>query len=308
VIGRRRPPPLWFTLGCAAAWIALVHALGWHEAEAPVVTQAWIGFLLALAGWIWNGVEAVGQATIVWLTWAVGALWGAIQAAYNVFVGFGDAAMRGLRGAWQFFRWTYDAILKPAWLKFWSIVDRVRGTLEHVLRPVFRVLRAIRDEVLAIYRRYVQPVLDAIGIARQALRVLASLHLAWAQRLDAELGRLEELIDRPFRFVLAQINRVINVVNRIATADGLFQRLALVRSIERDIVYVQREFLNAWHRPLTDDERAAAAKAGKPKSLEQVTRDLHDYMQTGGGADAALIDEQVVQARIYFRAAGAARN
>jgi hypothetical protein len=75
------------------------------------------------------------------------------------------------------------------------------------------------------------------------------------------------------------------------TADGLFQRLALVRSIERDVRYVRNALANAFSRPVTDAERRAALEGLDYKSTEQLIEETRVYLQTGAGPRAALIEE-----------------
>lgn len=298
----RTPPPLWFAAVLTAAWYGVCHTLELHALEAPHVQTAFFGFLIWLGEIIWNGLEAAGHVTLAIVAASVQQLWSFARSVFNTAVDLGRVAAAGFKDAWGFVQKLYDDILKPAWLKFWALVDRVRGALERALKPVIQFLQSVRRELLTLYNNWIRPVLDTIDAFRKVLRVLETLHLDFARKLDAELGRLENLIDTPFRYVLGKLNEIINLVNRVVDGNGLFQRLALIRSIERDVVFVHREFLNAWHHPLGDDERANAQAAAQGKTVDDAARDVRQYLETGGGAVAPVVDEQIEQWRIYLRA------
>lgn len=291
---RRRglPAPLWFHLALAALVGTIAHLCGFHELEASPVTFAFFGWLISLAELVFAGLQAAGDVIIAWLTWAVNALFFLGQLAYNALVELGGVAMRGIRQAWRFFRWTYDEILAPAWRKFWHLVDVVHATLDRVLRPVFTILRRIRDELLTLYSHWVRPILDTIGITRQMLRVLAALHLNFARTLDRKLGDLEEAIDRPFRYVLGKLNEVINLVNRIVTLDGLIQRLALVRSIARDWKVIGDEYAR-MHRPPLSAAELKAAREQEFDGLDPASpgAELGKFYAGEGGEFAGIIGE-----------------
>jgi hypothetical protein len=291
--------PLWFHLAFAALVGTMAHLCGFHELEASPVTLAFFGWLITLAELVFAGLHAAADVVIAYLAWAVNALFFLGQLAYNALVELGGVAMRGIRQAWRFFRWTYDDILAPAWRKFWRLVDVVRGTLERVLRPVFAVLRRIRDELLHLYAKWVRPVLDTIETTRKVLRVLSALHIPFARKLDHQLAELEEKIDRPFRYLLGKVNEVINFVNRIATADGLFQRLALVRSIARDWQVIGDEYARMHRAPMTDEER-------RRRSLQEVLplpawepgQELGKFYSGEGGAYDGIIKELAAEWRV----------
>jgi len=252
----------------------------------------------------WAGLQAVGQASLYILTIFVNSLAIIVRGIANGLLTFGKVLQRGLLEAWHFFRTTYDRILKPAWLKFWRVVDWARDTLDDFFRPIFKFLRHLRDELLKFYDKWVRPILDTIGIARKVLSVFRALGIEWAKKLDAKLASLEEAIDRPFRALLGKLNEVINFVNRIATADGLFQRLALVRSIERDIRYVSRAFVNWRSKPLIVADYEERRKLANAHPLAVVRRDTTEALQTGSGRYGPLIDEMGAQWRLYLEGRG----
>jgi hypothetical protein len=305
---RRSPPPFWFTLGVAVA-IAIVlrlvdQAYGVRDAapgHAPPVSIAFFGFLIALIGAIWNGLQVAGRVTLEVLAWSVKALWLFATTTANGLKALGVLAAQGLKKVWDFFGSVFERVIKPAWLKFWRWFDKFRKWLDDTFGPVLKWLQQVRKTLLDFWKTYVRPWLDLIDVTRRALRVLSSLGLGWARRLDAYLGRLEDKIQRPFMLLLAKINEVINIVNRIVTIDGLLQRVALIRSLERDYLYAWRAAVNPWRRDYTADDQKTVTDALKPKPFAQIVSETRTYMLDGTGPRAAIFDEQLAQWRIYLR-------
>lgn len=258
----------------------------------------------AIVGFIWDGITAATAAIVQFLQWAVTALWAFATATYNALLALTGKVLEGFRKAWDFLRLTYDDVLKPAWLQFWKIIDRVRGILQDVFGPVLKFLRTVRDYVLAFYKRFVRPVLDVLDAVRQVLRVLEALHVKFAQQLDAAIGRLEALIDRPFRFVLEKLNEVINVVNRVITADGLFQRLALVRSLQRDVALVGRVLVNPLMGAPSEKQSVRLANAWTPQPAPDLHDQLAAYLRGESNDSGDVIDAAVAAAGDYWQTLG----
>jgi hypothetical protein len=295
----RRPlPPLWLYILVGAA-LALV---GWmlqsisfvavDRAPDPLEPQQAIwGFILGLVGLIWQGVQIAYDVLVIALQWSVKFLWTFATATYNVLIRFGRLVGTSLRKIWEGTRALYENVLKPGWEKFWRLFDRVRKWLDRVFGPILRYLEKVRRWILDFYTKYVRPFVDAIGIARKVLRVFASLGFDWAKALDRKLAELQDRLQAPFRLALAKINELVNIVNRVVTLDGLLQRLALIRSIERDVKYV----VNAWHnsqsKPLTNAERDAAQKRVAVKTIDEIVGETRRYLDSGAGPHAALLDE-----------------
>src|SRR5574342_920938 len=260
-----RPVPLWFLTLFSVLLASLPRVLealgvaGVREAlDGPIGLAFGWAWLLKVALWVWEGVQAAGAITLRFLAWNVRRLW---EFATIIADGAGELAIfafQGLKKTWDLFRLTYRHVLEPAWRKFWLFVDRARTWLERIFAPVFEFLRRVRDEFLNFYTHWIRPVLDTIDAARRILRILGQLGLDWARALARKLAEIADMIDRPFRLVLAKINEVVNVVNRIVTADGLFQRLALIRSMQRDVRFVMNVWANAFYRPSTEEEKEAA--------------------------------------------------
>ena len=296
---RPRRVPFWFELALLGVLALLAHLAGLDARDSGPVAFAWFAWLVIVAQAIWTGVQAVGQATLVALTWAVNALWITAKAIGTGMKEFGRLFLRGGKELWGFMRATWTHVIKPVWQKFWRLVDWARRTLEDLFRPIIRVLKYVRTELLKIYDRFVRPVLDAIGIARKVLRVFSALGLDWAQRLDAKLAALDEWISAQFQRVLGELNGVINLVNRVVTADGLFQRLALVRSIERDIAYVSNAFHNWRRNPLSPAETRALADKNAPPTRQQLSEDFERFLVHGDGPLAAAARDADLAGTIF---------
>lgn len=298
----RRPMPTWFLLG-----VALVYGLLLRSQPAPAATDvapisyAWFAIVILIAQAIWTGVQAAAQITLAFLEWLVSALWILMKLANAAILDLGKATIGAFRSSWDFIKATYETVLKPGWEKFWLWIDRARKWLDDFFRPVFQFLREMRDQILRWYDFWIRPVLDSIDIARKILGVLTSLGIEWAKALDAELARLEEKISAPFLFALQQINLAIDIIDRVVTADGLFQRLALVRSIGRDIEYIKNQLVHALHEPLSGTRLELYKHPFALKPVEKVYDDTRDYLEDGLGEDAALINEHAADMAIRLR-------
>jgi hypothetical protein len=295
---RPRRVPFWFELALLGVFWLVAHLAGLDARDPGPVAFAWFAWLVIVAQAIWTGVQAVGQATLVALTWAVNALWLTAKAIGTGMKEFGRLFLRGGKELWGFMRATWTHVLKPVWMKFWRLVDWARRGLEDLFRPILRVLKYVRTEWLKLYDRFVRPVLDTIAIARKALRVGSALGLDWATKLDAKLGGIEAWIDAQFQKVLAEINKVINLVDRVVSADGLFQRLALVRSIERDIRYVSRAFMNWRSAAVADEDYARMRTTSRVPTIDDVLSATTDALTTNSGRYAPFVSETVAQWRI----------
>jgi hypothetical protein len=252
----RRACPLWFEIAIAIILAALVRELAPAAGQgdaAPVLLGFW-SLIFVIASAVWKGLEVAGKVTLEVLKWSVLQLWTFARSTYNGLLTVGKDLLKGARRAWDFFEATYEHVLKPAWDKFHEWYRRARQWLTDVFGPVIKFLQFLRSEFLKFYDKWVRPILDAIDIGRKVLRLFAGFGWEWAAKLDRYLAKLQERIDLPFRYILGKINEVITIVNRVVTLDGLLQRLALVRSIERDIRLVTRAFANWRSKPLTEDE------------------------------------------------------
>ena len=297
-----RRAPFWFVVLLAAlvAWLArsvapaLGPLTGAGAHDEPVQLAFWPIFIM-LANAIWTGVQVAAKVALAILQYSVQILWRVATLLGKFVSQLGQWAWVGLKKAWHLLRATYDRVLKPAWQKVWEWVDKTQQWLRDTFEPVISWLQRVRKWVLDFYADFLRPILDTIDTARRALRVLGSLGVDWAKALDAKLGTIAELIDRPFRLALAKINEIINVVNRIVDANGLFQRIALIRSVERDIQHLSRAFANWRDKPLTAAQFEALRKQAAERTPESVRRDITEALIYNGGRNAALRSEVVQQ-------------
>lgn len=297
-----RRAPLWFHALVAIVGAVLVrHVAGVTSSGAGAtgdgVHLAFFQFLIFIAEMIWKGMEVAGRVTLQILGWSVQALWHFAKLIADGATKLAQYTWSGLRKGWELLKLTYTNVLKPAWLKVYNFIGHVKTWLDKYVRPALNLLKWVKDRILEIYNKFVRPILDIIDVTRRALRILASLGVDWARRLDTKLGELEAKINAPFLFLLRELNKVINIVNRIVTADGLFQRLAFLQTMKRDAQLAWNTLWNNLQHPLTDakKEETKAKVAGKP--LEKVFGDVRTYMQTKDGDDAGLFDEMTAQWR-----------
>ena len=184
----------------------------------------------------------------------------------------------------------------PLFTMLKNLVQRVSRILDRIIGPIINFLDKVRDHVWAIYRDFVKPVLDIIEFIRLPLRILSAFGVDWAKRLDATLANLEDWITDNFRMVIGKLNKAIDFLDQIVDVNGMLKRFTLVKSLFRDInIWVGL----AWwkmHRPADqatlDDYRRALPTA----SQDARARQLHEYMRTGGGELAPVIEEALAEA------------
>jgi hypothetical protein len=302
-----RRAPLWFyVLVAALVAVALRELVPASPASrgagdaSPPPALAWFAWLLTLVEALWTGVEVAGKVALAILQYSVQWAWRAIVLLGKGAIELAGYAWKGLRQTWTALKF---AVLHPkaAWEKLWHWVDNAEQWLKDTFGPTLDWLQRQAQKLRTFWHDYVQPWLDIIDVTRRALRVLAALGVDWAKTLDAKLGAIEDAIASRYLQIVGYLNDVINIVNRIMTADGLFQRLTFVRTLVRDYQLAWNALLNGWHKPLTTTESAALTKRAEGKPLDEVRRDVQSYMRDRSGADAALIDEAAIAWRKYLR-------
>jgi hypothetical protein len=299
-----RQPPLWFqaigTLIVGLALRGLLALAGFDAAPADGVQLAFWQLIAAAVAWIWRAIEVAGQLTLKALAWAVHYLWLFARGAADVFRVFGRATVEGFRAAYRGLKVLYREVLAPAWRKFWDFVQWAQRALHKVLDPVLRVLEAIRRNILDFYSHYVAPVLDLIDVGRKVLRVLASFGIDWAKALDKRLADIQDAVNRPFQFLLAKVNEIVNIVDRVITADGLFQRLAFVKSLARDVGFAWITLTQGGTVKQTAEQKKQAREVWRARTPEAATRIVADSLESAGGKYASLHEEMAAQWEKYF--------
>jgi hypothetical protein len=307
---RRGTPPPWWFVGLVAAVLAVClralapsldigYAGGVNDEP---ISSAWFAWVVAVASAIWQGVQVAAKVTLAVLQWSVKALWAFALAVSNAVVALGLKVLAGLKWLWDFLRITYEFVLKPFAHAVWKFVTAVQAWLEKTFTPLIKLVKFVRKWVLDFYAKYIRPILDIIGIGRRVLDVLKALGVDWAKALDAKLADLEARIDAPFRYVVSVLNEVLATINRIVTLDGLFQKLVLIRSIQRDVREVMNVWINAWHSPLTPAEFARLNQPTEPILPAAHIAEMQRAIRHNDNALAARIEEEVADVRRMLRA------
>lgn len=123
------------------------------------------------------------------------------------------------------------SVLGPIINALAAVIRGGSGDLGKLFGPITHGLNKLLDTVRHLYTTWLKPILHAIDITRQILRVLNALGLEFAGTLDRQLGRLEGKLTAPILLVQSKINELRNQVNRIVTINGTLQRVTLLQSM-----------------------------------------------------------------------------
>jgi hypothetical protein len=175
---------------------------------------------------------------------------------------------------WDYAKTFYSDVLKPLAEHLLEWYNRVKDWLKKYLGPVFDFLTRVRTELLAAYKRFVKPFLDAIDIARAILKTLGDLGVDWAKSLDQKLGLFESVITENFLKILGELNKVIGVVNSVITMDLLFKRAPWLLTLKRDLQPVWKMLAAAPSTSLSSYEQARLNRAFKGQTVEQQNADI----------------------------------
>jgi hypothetical protein len=280
-----------------AVW-ALLGVLVWLDTTYPLtptpIRAAWVGALFAGIGaaFSWLGRHAASTAAIiarvtVMISSAVGRL--------------AKSVARELLKVLGHTRQLYTSVIRPFVEWSWRELRRLRTWLRGTFGPVIRAVDRMRQQLRRLYDKWVRPVVDTISLVRRILQVLDRLGVSVAGELDRRLAAVESRIFAYVVLAFQKINEVANILNRVVTLDGLFQRLTLVRSLisySRDLVAI---WWRATHRPLEGERLEEYRRRQEPRPLAAVRADLVAYITTGGGPDQARIDEHVADMRLRLR-------
>lgn len=168
-----------------------------------------------------------------------------------------------------------------------GLIHGASSDIGNLIGPLTKGLGNLRDAVRHIYDAWLRPILHAIDVTRQVLRVLAALHIQLAAAADAALGRLEGKLTAPLLLATKKINELSNQVNRIVTLDGALQRITLLKGLSAHATCVQRQLAQAplasSTTPIGPVQPAAAAQ-----TQDEMLSDLAAFVDGGGGpmADA----------------------
>jgi hypothetical protein len=257
---RRLRPPAWLpALLYEGARTALVWGglwLLWWSDSHPLAPTTQATFFLA----IWAAIEAISaiigdaaafiaislEGVVVYLASALS--WLAAHVA-AILLSTGAVFAR----VWDAFRVVWSDVIKPALIFIDHQVLRFYTWLRTTLQPVFDFLARVREELQAIYRRFVQPIIDTIEFIRAINRVLLTFHIKLLQQLDAVLSQLEQRIEEPFLWINRKLNEIWNILDLVVTLDGFIQRYTLLRSMSR---YAPAWMNGFWNGQIDRNRRA----------------------------------------------------
>lgn len=295
---RRFVASLWRGMLRSLVVWAIVAALMWLDSTGPHY-----GRHAAVFSFILTAINAVSSA--------LGTVAGFIAASLEAVVAYLGAALAWLgrrvadilfsTGAifarvWDGIKLLWKDVLQPMIKWIDAGLKRFESWLRKTFAPLFKYLKAFKTQFDALYLRFVQPVLDVIGFVKQLNHVLNLLHIHILDKLTEILTRIEQRIDDVVLWINGKLNEIVGWLNIIVTADGLFQRVTLLRSLERDLAHSWRMLVNARGGALTDAERAALRERTRGPSLVTMNQQFIEYAtsNTGPFVDAVAAIQQAV--------------
>lgn len=266
------------------AWLDAHSGPRAHGAPLPLDTAAVFSAIIAgiqiLAGWLATAatvtVTYLAQV-VVWLGARVGSI---LKSTGAMFAKVWD----GVKIVWS-------DVLKPALIWVDKQLTRLHAWLKGTFQPVFDWLKQARDYVLDIYKRFVRPIIDTIDFIRAINRVLMVFHIDVLQSLDKLLADLERRLEEPILWILTRINQVMNVIDRIVTLDGLFQRVTLIKSLARYAPDWMRIAVNARNGPISGGGSDSVKKGFGAVSLAEVVEATSASVTGHSGRYDAFVDE-----------------
>lgn len=297
---RRTPPPF----RSLAVW-ALVALAVWLDRPlvAGVQHAAIFGAIISVFKIIFDVVGSAAGAIAASLEGVVAWLVSAFAWLSHVVVSLLTSTGALFSRVWEGMRVVWNDVLKPALTWIDTQLRRLQAWLKDTFKPVFDFLKRVRDELQLIYRRFVQPIIDTIEFLRALNRVLLQFHIHVLQGLDRVLQQIETRIEEPILWLNAKLNEIWKALDLVVTADGLFQRLTLLRSMNRYVPNWLRIATAARSSPLTGPQQYAIERANQTPTVAAATADLQVYYQ-GGAADVGpTLDLATDNARAYYEAA-----
>jgi hypothetical protein len=184
----------------------------------------------------------------------------------------------------------------------WVRLVRVTAWLKNYFKPVFDFLSHVRTVLMDIYTRFLKPILTALAIIDAFLRLLADFHVEWAAKLDQIVQEIQGAITENFLKMLGWVNEARDVINAVVTPDRLFQRLPIIRTLNRDVGCWTHIFWNSQIAPYMKP-KLPSAPIDVPPAVppDQVGTELGAYLVGSDGAFSARIN---AAATVYAVAAG----
>lgn len=208
----------------------------------------------------------VHQAHVFYAIWSgISFLAAAMAAGADIVVGYLVAAFSWLAGAvatmlaglgsimakvWDGLKIVWSDVLKPTLVWVDDKLKTAYSWMKSTFKPVFDFLNDIRRRLNDFYNTFIKPITDTIDFIRAINRALLAFHITVLQDLDSLLAQLEDKIREPFLWVNQQLNKILNVLDIIVTANGFFQQVTLIRSMSR---YAPAWVNGLWNRQLPPD-------------------------------------------------------
>jgi hypothetical protein len=273
-------------VACALAVVLDAWQLGAAAAPRPPIVYA------SVFAAIWTGIQVLSTWLSTAATVSVTYLASAVSWLAGRVATFLASTGAMFSKVWEGVRVVWRDVLRPALRWIDSHIKRLYDWLHSTFRPVFAFLERIRGRLMDLYRSFVRPVLDTIDFIRAINRVLVTLHIHVLEGLDRVLAAIERRIDGVFSWVLRQLTRVQDVLDRIVDLDGLFQKWALIASLSRYAPAWIRNFWSHQIGPVRGHDGSAERTANYPRRQADVDRDeLGAFLDGAGGARTNLIDE-----------------
>lgn len=258
---------------------------------AAPTTKAFWGIFVAIASAIGHFLHSAGDvvlaalvSTVNYLRAGVAVLGKTIKS--GIFEA-GRATARALRAVKTFIT---DAL--PRFVRWtFAKLTQFETWLHRTFAPVFKFLSAVRERLNWFYKTFLRPIIDTLEFLRAINRVLLAFHITWLQKLDRVLAEIEQKIEEPFLWVNAKLNEIWNVLDRVVTLDGFFQRITLVRSLSRYAPAWLRIAVNARMKPLSQGDLDALYRPFGGRAHEDVAAAVAGSLTGEGGIFDAFVDE-----------------
>lgn len=266
---------------------AVLDHLDGRRAGLPIAPFVGAGIFEA----IWTGLTLIahyiGVAAEVTVTWLASVVsWLASRVA-SFLLSTGAVFSR----VWEGIKIVWTDVLKPALVWIDNAIKNVHAWLVKTFKPVFQWLRDVRERLMGLYTKFVRPVLDTIDFIRAINKALLAFHVHVLEGLDRVLADIERRIEEPIRFLFQLLTRVQNVLDRIVSADGFFQRYTMVASLRKHSPAWMAYF---WHDQIGPDVGKKDPNAPDTYPLRAAGEDAEElgaFLEGGGGKKTAVIEE-----------------
>jgi hypothetical protein len=235
---------------------------------------------------VWSAVVGAIDATVLVaiaaIQDAITALGNAIKAAFAMLARLGGFILNALKSM-------LTGLLHSILQVLQDIRNILKRLVTDVILPMAKAIQAMRDKILALYKRFIRPLLIWIQDVRRVLNILAIFHVPFAQKLDAKLADLERRITAPLLLLLRYTNQVANWMNLIVTANYLIQKPTFLWSQNAYKGESLNLFTNAMNTPASAAQIGAAQTSMGVLTTAQTTADFQTFLATGSGPYSADI-------------------